>query len=128
MIHASTLGSSPKWNGRKSFELDGSRLSVGGVAYPTLCPAETDNRRDDLFEFATLCRLGWTMEDYLPTTGFQRQLFLEALLQSLLDQDVKWFMTALLRTCRAHTNELSQPCGKCDKYKDVSMECSGSTS
>mmetsp|Transcript_85694 Transcript_85694/g.136014 ORF Transcript_85694/g.136014 Transcript_85694/m.136014 type:complete len:135 (+) Transcript_85694:49-453(+) len=47
--------------------------------------------------------------------------FEEALLKSLLDQDVKWFMTSLLRTCRSYTNELSQPCGKCDKYRDVSL-------
>eukprot|EP00434_Breviolum_minutum_P006551 symbB.v1.2.005781.t4/scaffold289.1/size287290/26 len=47
--------------------------------------------------------------------------FEEALLKSLLDQDVKWFVTSLLRTCRVYTDQLSQPCGQCDKYKDVSV-------
>ena len=38
-------------------------------------------------------------------------------------KDVKWFVTSLLRTCRVYTDQLSQPCGQCDKYKDVSVQC-----
>ncbi|CAJ1383537.1 unnamed protein product [Effrenium voratum] len=53
--------------------------------------------------------------------------FQEALVQSLLEQDVKWFVTSLLRTCRPHTDELSKPCGKCDKYREFN-DCDGASS
>ena len=42
-------------------------------------------------------------------------------------KDVKWFVTSLLRTCRPHTDELSKPCGKCDKYREFN-DCDGASS
>ncbi|CAE7523692.1 PIP5K2 [Symbiodinium natans] len=42
----------------------------------------------------------------------------ESVVKQLLDQETKWFLTSLFRTCRSQTDELSKPCGKCDKYRD----------
>mmetsp|Transcript_16566 Transcript_16566/g.31288 ORF Transcript_16566/g.31288 Transcript_16566/m.31288 type:complete len:129 (-) Transcript_16566:168-554(-) len=44
--------------------------------------------------------------------------FEEAIVKDLLDHEPKWFLTSLLRTCRSQTDELSKPCGKCDRYRD----------
>jgi len=37
---------------------------------------------------------------------------------NLLTKDAQWFLTALMRTCRGHTDQLSVPCGLCDKYRE----------
>merc|ERR1719219_3207614 len=50
--------------------------------------------------------------------------FTQAREEQRLSTDVKWFVTALLRTCRSHTNELSRPCGLCDRYRGH-RGCSG---
>jgi len=50
--------------------------------------------------------------------------FRQALSLDRLSQDTQWFVTALMRTCRHHTDLLSQPCGVCDKYK-ASRTCPG---
>ncbi|CAE7863085.1 unnamed protein product [Symbiodinium necroappetens] len=45
----------------------------------------------------------------------------ESVAKELLGQETKWFLTSLFRTCRTQTDELSKPCGKCDKYRDFNQ-------
>eukprot|EP00747_Dinoflagellata_sp_TGD_P166284 gnl/TRDRNA2_/TRDRNA2_188847_c0_seq1.p1 gnl/TRDRNA2_/TRDRNA2_188847_c0~~gnl/TRDRNA2_/TRDRNA2_188847_c0_seq1.p1 ORF type:complete len:274 (+),score=42.48 gnl/TRDRNA2_/TRDRNA2_188847_c0_seq1:44-823(+) len=47
------------------------------------------------------------------TPCFQQGLALER-----LRKDEQWFIAALMRTCRAHTDLLSKPCGRCDRYRE----------
>ncbi|CAE8672547.1 unnamed protein product [Polarella glacialis] len=42
----------------------------------------------------------------------------QANLLGSLEQDQKWFLTAMMRTCKGRTDELSLPCGQCDKFRD----------
>eukprot|EP00933_Yihiella_yeosuensis_P066178 TRINITY_DN702_c0_g2_i1.p1 TRINITY_DN702_c0_g2~~TRINITY_DN702_c0_g2_i1.p1 ORF type:complete len:169 (+),score=17.60 TRINITY_DN702_c0_g2_i1:42-509(+) len=44
--------------------------------------------------------------------------FTQALEANMLKQDVKWFSTALMRTCKSYSQELSKPCGRCDKFRN----------
>mmetsp|Transcript_17480 Transcript_17480/g.52553 ORF Transcript_17480/g.52553 Transcript_17480/m.52553 type:complete len:232 (+) Transcript_17480:114-809(+) len=41
-----------------------------------------------------------------------------------LSQESKWFMTALMRSCKGTREPLSAPCGQCDRYRSHRPACS----
>lgn len=49
--------------------------------------------------------------------------FRQALAVGSMAQDSKLFITALMRTCRGRTDFLSQPCGRCDRYREYRGNC-----
>mmetsp|Transcript_57719 Transcript_57719/g.160883 ORF Transcript_57719/g.160883 Transcript_57719/m.160883 type:complete len:146 (+) Transcript_57719:69-506(+) len=65
------------------------------------------------------CECLWGLAETPVPTDEIAPCFREALSRSLLAEEPKLMMTALLRTCRSRTNEYAHPCGKCDRYAEL---------
>mmetsp|Transcript_28718 Transcript_28718/g.60972 ORF Transcript_28718/g.60972 Transcript_28718/m.60972 type:complete len:187 (+) Transcript_28718:197-757(+) len=72
------------------------------------------------------CPCLWGALDAPVPTDELAVCFKQALDADKLSQDVKWFVTAMMRTCKGHTDQLSAPCGLCDKYKQQRTTCPAS--
>mmetsp|Transcript_10853 Transcript_10853/g.20204 ORF Transcript_10853/g.20204 Transcript_10853/m.20204 type:complete len:172 (+) Transcript_10853:80-595(+) len=64
------------------------------------------------------CQCLWGALDAPVANDELARCFKQAVAIGGLTEDAQRFVTALMRTCRSHTDELSKPCGLCDKYKE----------
>eukprot|EP00403_Amphidinium_massartii_P005224 CAMPEP_0178381064 /NCGR_PEP_ID=MMETSP0689_2-20121128/5789_1 /TAXON_ID=160604 /ORGANISM="Amphidinium massartii, Strain CS-259" /LENGTH=143 /DNA_ID=CAMNT_0020001233 /DNA_START=9 /DNA_END=440 /DNA_ORIENTATION=+ len=69
------------------------------------------------------CECLWGVLDAPVPTDELAPCFEQALQPIRVSDQAQQFVRALMHTCRGHTEALAQPCGQCDRYRQVRNEC-----